>query len=173
MNDILKMKIVRDFNKIFYNKSLSLLKQSQINKLRSSYTSNYLNLLGLIRNTWFQQVIIPTKKFGISDLTKINAGFLEDVSKLNNIEVVDSPMFQRMYVENNTIKTITCSVSQVRVLDTIQYIKNNRNNYIFHIYQIDEFNARWYRREDKNWLRKNRRDKLENLQNLKKIEIEL
>ena len=89
------MKIARDFNKIFYNKSLSLLKQSQVNKLRSSYTPNYLNLLGLIRNAWLQQVI-RTKKFGISDLTKINADFLEDVSKLNNIEVVDSPMFQRI-----------------------------------------------------------------------------
>ena len=172
MNDILKMKIARDFNKIFYNKSLSLLKQSQVNKLRSSYTPNYLNLLGLIRNAWLQQVI-RTKKFGISDLTKINADFLEDVSKLNNIEVVDSPMFQRMYIENQDIKTTTCSVSQVRALDTIQHIRNNHNNYIFHIYQIDEYSARWYRREDKNWLRKNRREKLENLQNLQKIEIEL
>jgi hypothetical protein len=163
----LKIKIVRDFNIInkpqktgFFNVNVY-----QKNKL-FGYSPNYLNLLELIKNTWLiqqiQQFQIATKKLHISDLDKMDIDFLEEISKLDNIEIVNSPYFQYMYIENNSVFTKSCFVDDI-MTDTIKYIKEHSNNYTFHIYQINPDYARWYRREDKNRLKRNRRKKLEKL----------
>ena len=48
------------------------------------------------------------------------------------------------------------------VCPTIKYLKNN-SNYIFYIFLIDENSARWCQHEDKYFLKKTRKLKLEKL----------
>lgn len=170
MDDILKMKIVRDFNKIHYN-SNSLWVMSQINKIKSKYNPTYLNLIELIKNDWLQKVMIPTKKFSISDLNNIDIDFLNDISFYRNIRIVDSPLFYHLYLENtgpNTseVKTRALSVQDVRNIDTKELIRKHPFD-LFYIYTISRTSARWNQlKDDKGLLRYERKLKLEHLKNI-------
>ena len=90
--------------------------------------------------------------------------FFVEVSKFNNVTIVNTPMFEYYYIENNNILSKSLSVGNLRV-DTLEYIKTHPG-YMFHIYQISYNMARWYQREDKNLLKRNRKEKLKKLKKL-------
>jgi hypothetical protein len=161
--ELLKIKIVRDFKK-FNKPNLNIPQKKSIFK-----SQKYLNLLTLIRNTWYYTVPFPhTNKLVISNLDNIYINLLYEVSKLDNIEVIEIPRASYMYIENNQLLTKTFTVGDFRG-DTLQFIKDNKNIYIFYIYQIGQNNARWYMREDKDRLKTIRQK--ERKEKLKKIEI--
>lgn len=170
MNDILKIKIIKDLNKI--NKSIgsSLFQQSEINKIKAKFPKKYLNLLELIKNNILKNRmtnISTISKFSISDLNKIDVDFLEEISQFNNISVVYSPMFYEFVVQNEELISKISTVVQVLYIDTKEHIRRHQND-LFYIYDIDLDNARWKQsRQNKALMRLNRKEKL------KKIEIEL
>jgi len=169
MDDILKMKIIRDFDKLHY-KPTTLFNMSQLNKIRSTFNPNYLILLELIKTDWLQKVIIPTKKFKISDLNTIDIDFLYDISLCHNIKITNSPLFHHLYFEDNELKNRTLTVQDLRGIDTKHFIKSHPFD-LFYIYTITRSNARWKQlKDDKGLLRYERKLKLEQL---KKVEIEL
>lgn len=174
MNDILNIKIVRDFNKIYYQ-SNPLSKVSILTQIKSTFNPTYLNLLELIRNEWLQKVMIPTKKFSISDLKNIDIDFLYNLSFYDNIKVAETPLFYHLYLENtgpNTseIKTKIATVEEIRHIDTENFIKSHPYD-TFYIYIIKRTHARWKQlKDDKGIKRYERKLKLEQL---KKVEIEL
>jgi hypothetical protein len=161
MNNWLKIKVCRDFNKFIAQSknNLSLLN----NKAKKIiYSPNYLILLELVKNAYIANVIIPSKKLTITDLNNMNFDFFVEVSKFNNVTIVNAPMFEYYYIENNNIFSNSLSVSSLENIDTLEYIKTHPG-YMFHIYQISSNKARWHQREDKNLLKRNRKEKLKKL----------
>ena len=164
-NDWAKIKIVRDINKL--NKG---------NLDKSKIPEKYSNFLKLVKSqlftNYFQKninlntfaLIKQPQKIKISDLQKIDIDFIKEIVKLNNIRIVDMPKFEIYYIENNELKSRSACVSETKI-DTLKYIKNNQN-YLFYIYLIDRNFARWYRCEDKNFLKRNRKEKLEKIQTI-------
>lgn len=168
MNDILKIKIIKDLNKISKPIGSSLYQQTEINKIKTSFPKKYLNLLELIKNHILKNRmtnISAITKFSISDLNKIDVDFLEEISKFNNINVVESPMFYEFIIQNNQLISNIATVGQVMYIDTKEYIKEHQND-LFYIYNIDLDNARWKQsRQNKALIKWNRKEKL------KKIEL--
>lgn len=171
----LKTKILRDFNKINKPQKANILASQQhiIGIDNINFSRQYLNLLELIKNTWFQQVQIPTKKLCKSDLDNIDIKFLEEVSQLDNVEVVNSPLFTYIRVENGSILSSQHIVTDIPT-DTLKFIKEHWN-YTFHIYLINPNYARWYMRKatDQEYRERLKKSREKKLDNLKKIEIEI
>lgn len=165
-----KIKILRDFNKI--NKQQKLLGYQNQQVIKNQYSTKYWNFLELIRNHWLSSIVdLTTNKITLSDLNNIDLDLLEEVSKLDNINIASMPILIIPYIENDFLKTKTVQVSNIRA-DTLDYLKRNQN-FIFYIYQIDKGSARWYKYEDRNWLKKITKERRKKkLQTLKKIEIE-
>lgn len=160
-NDILKIKIIRDFNKI--KKSI---KSTTLYKNNITYPQKYIKLLDLIRNTWLIQYsskipYLSPENITISDLNSIDLNLFENIINLYNTKIVDSPLVKIFYIENNEIKTLTKCVGDFNG-DVIYHIKHNEK-YIFYIYQISNTYCRWYRHEDKDYLKNLRKQKLEKL----------
>jgi len=155
LKDILKIKIVRDFNKI-----------QKVNKLKSNYREKYIKLLDLIETTWYYHQFgnnIRTGKLSISDLYTMDITLFENVVKLNNVKIVKSPIFTIDNIENNQITTISKIVGDFNISNSLNFIRNHRNH-IFYIYLIQKNYVRWYQEESKNYLKKHRKEKLENLE---------
>lgn len=196
MNEWLKIKIVRDFNKINKNgtnvagsSGISITNVmagisstsgssgsnlSSQNNIRSAYPTKYLKLIDLVRNTWYNQCLssnsnFPTGKITIKALNSINIDLLVDITNQFNTKIESSPQFIYTYIENNKIFSKSCVVSESRYIDPLKHIKENPN-YMFHVYLIFDNGGRWYKREDKELLKNSRKEKL---QELEKIEIEL
>jgi len=131
-DDILKIKVVRDFNKINYTTNI-------LNKhiFKNSYSKEYNNLLELIKNAWFRYVIIPTSKFNFSDLSNIDLDFLIEVAKLKNIEVVSTPRFEQLSIQNSQLFTSSKQVGEIRGINTLKYIKS-QSHHTFHIYKVSQ-----------------------------------
>jgi hypothetical protein len=157
-NEWLKIKIVRDIKKITISGNN---KHQQI----KNFSPSYLNLLSLIRNKWFYNNDgIPNRKISTKDLDKMNLKFLEEISKFENVTVVNSHIFEISIIEENNLFTRACVVGDI-VCDTLEHIKYNQN-YMFYIYQIDERYARWYRRYEKNLIKNRRKKKLNKIEQL-------
>lgn len=164
-DDILKIKIIRDIEKINQPVNHSLWALSQVNKIKASFNSRYLNLLELVKNEFFRKAVIPTRKITITDLNNMNIDFFCELS-YPNVRVTNSPYFQHFYVENNNLLTKSCIVVELRNLDTKEYIRKHPYD-LFFIYQIDRNNARWKQfKDDKGLMRYDRKLKLEHLKEL-------
>jgi len=179
VDDILKIKIVRDIDKISQSIGSSFYLSTKVNNLKASFPKKYLNLLELVKNhylnnvahqTLFSKAIKSSKKFNISDLNKLDIDFLEEISQFSNINIVNSPLFYEFTIQNSELVSRTSTVDQIVRIDTKEYIRKNQND-LFYIYIIDRVSAIWKQRKNsKELVRFNRKLKLENL---KKIEIEL
>jgi len=108
--------------------------------------------------TLFNFINQATKnKISISDLNKIDLDFLEKIAHLKNIEIVESPVF----IIDDKLISINKQVATLRI-DTLNHLSIN-SSHLFYIYQIDKFYARWYEDEDKNYLKKIRKEKLQKI----------
>ena len=169
MNDILKIKIVRDFNKIRKNVKNAVSTNGianstlNINKLKSKYPEKYIKLLDLIETTWYQENYAFQLK--ISDINKMDLDLFEKVINLNNVKIVKSPLFTIYYIENNELKTYTKNVGSFKI-NSYNFIIEHQNH-IFHIYTIEENYVRWYQEEcNIEYLKKLRKEKLEKLNSI-------
>lgn len=103
------------------------------------------------------------------------SNLIEEARKLSNVKIVDLPVFNHYYIENDLngaqLKSQQFSVRTVTdqyLNDTINYINKKGRKSLFFIYQIEENFARWYELETKaGIIQRERKEKLQ------KIEIEL
>jgi hypothetical protein len=162
MNEWLKIKVCRDFNKINKQTSNSLFMINHLNNIKKSFSPNYRILLEMVTNVYLYNNTNNAKKLTITDLNNMDFDIIVEVSKFNNVQIVNSPMFTYFHIENNNIFSNSLSVSSLENIDTLEYIKTHPG-YMFHIYQISSNKARWHQREDKNLLKRNRKEKLKKL----------
>jgi hypothetical protein len=165
MNDILKMKIVRDINRIFNTPSPNSLSKYPRFMSEYNYSQKYINLLTLINNTAWSNVVYSLKinKMLYSELDNMDLDFIEEIVNKKNIRIVETPKFVITNIDK-TGKIITnfFSVSNYVYLPTLEYLKNN-SNYIFYIYVMDRYKARWFMYEDEKFLIRIRKAKIEKL----------
>jgi len=165
-NEWLKIKIVRDHNKIYNEKYFSSLWiANEQSKIKNLYPKKYINLLELIRNKWIYNYLnsgysATPKKLSISDLDNIHLDLLEKVCRFNNISIVNMPIFT-LYKKGNFLSKSVLAIH----IDSLEHIKNHQN-IMFYIYQIDTSGGRWYQDEDKGLIKRNRKEKLKKLQSL-------
>jgi hypothetical protein len=92
------------------------------------------------------------------------ANLIEEVRKYRNVKIVNSPVFNYYYIENDILLNKSCSVSTIFLPSTINHIKMNQN-IIFHIFEISEQRARWYEEYNEQYVRELRKEKIEKINN--------
>ena len=166
-NEWLKIKIVRDHNKIYNENyySSGLWIANEQSKIRNSYPKKYINLLELIRNKWIYNYLnsgylATPKKLSISDLDNIDIDLFEKVCRFNNISIVNMPLFT-LYKKGNILSKSVLTLH----IDSLEHIKNHQN-IMFYIYQIDKYGGRWYQEEDNGLVKRNRKEKIKKLEQI-------
>ncbi len=156
-DEILKLKILRDFKKFKKNKN--------------KYPIKYLKLLELIDNIWFSSIIYTSNftqafsqnKLHLSDLNKMDLKLLKEICYLDNIIIIKQPRFNIYYIEKynllsknmQTVDWYPPSSSEI-----IEYINNNKN-YIYYIYIIKNNLIRFYKHKNDRWLNILRKEKIQ------------
>lgn len=163
--ELLKIKILRDIKKL----KKFIYPGVEYNRFKSNLSQEYKNIISLSRNDIndkFYHKILKNYNVSISNLNKIDFKFLLKISKMENVIIVDQPIFMDFEIVDNNIITIQRQVFETNQYNTYDFINKN-DKYIFYIYTIENSHVRWYMKEDKYYnkrLQKKRREKLQKIE---------
>jgi len=159
-NEWLKIKVIRDIKNIKRNQKLSGMSLYTIRdkySITSKFTKEYRNLIELINNS-----LIKCDNTNISEsyLNSIDFDLFTEVSKLNNVTIIDQPSFIYGSMKNNNIITHQSSVISYEG-DQLNHIKHSNNS--IYLYQIEKNYARFKEMSDNKFFKINIKNKLNNL----------
>jgi len=160
-NEWLKIKIIRDIKNIKrYQKITGMLfyKLNYEYIITSKFSKEYKNLIELLINDLFNKNIIISRTY----LNTIDFNLFVEISKLNNVNIINQPAFIYYAIENNMVITHQGSVICFEG-DVLNYIKHSNN--IFYLYQIKPDYARFKEIKDNKYCKMNRKNKLEKIIN--------
>lgn len=163
-NDWLKLKVARDLKKIKNAPNylgITIYSNSEVYRIKSKFSKEYRNLIELVTNTlnYYENT---SKEISQSNLDNMNFDLLVEVSKLNNVNVVDQPAFTYYSVDEHTMTSHQNSVIDFEG-DALNHILHSNN--IFFIYQIKKDKSRFKEIVDNKYCKSNRKNKLEKISN--------
>jgi len=162
-NEWIKIKVIRDIKKIFKEKNeVTLYSLLKSNDTKSKFTKEYRNLIELVINTLHEKENLRSV-ISMSYLKRIDFNLFVEVSKFNNVTIVDQPTFLNFSIKDNMTHTHQNSVVDFEG-DLLEILKNSNNS--FYVYKIEKKYTRYKEIHDNKFYKINTKNKLEKIKQL-------
>ena len=156
--DWLKIKVIRDMRKIKINRyGMTLYSLRYKYSITSNFSREYRNLIELISSSL---KICGNINISESYLNSIDFELFTEISKLNNVTIIDQPSFIYGSIINNNLITHQDSVIDYEG-DSLNYISHSNNS--VYLYQINKNSARFKEINDNKFFKINIKNKLDNI----------